>query len=246
MTRGLFCNPDYRYDDSAGFGLLMGRSTGNVICLPWKSCRPALTSAGIGVGMAVKYGEDPLCHGSLRPSAAMVGGYPQNKPAAHLFVEPEMPLWRDLGETARRFPSQLCRRASPAAIWFPARPKVDIIVTPGHHHEQFHCRDCSSDRRPAEMMTGLGSVMKLGHGTAAPSVMGVVVSVVMGIGSDTAVSSAALGIILRIFPVLPPSAATNPLCCNMVGFARLQVIGKTNSAALSHRVLEPRCSRCER
>ena len=40
-------------------GLLIGGSTGNVIYLLGKAAA-ALTSAGIGVGVAVKYGESPL------------------------------------------------------------------------------------------------------------------------------------------------------------------------------------------
>ena len=54
-------------------GLLIGGSTGNVIYLLGKAAA-ALTSAGIGVGVAVKYGESPLVTVSAAV-AAMVGGY---------------------------------------------------------------------------------------------------------------------------------------------------------------------------
>ena len=53
-------------------GLLIGSSTGNVIYLLGKAAA-ALTSAGIGVGVAVKYGESPLVTVSAAV-AAMVGG----------------------------------------------------------------------------------------------------------------------------------------------------------------------------
>ena len=70
-------------------GLLIGGSTGNVIYLLGKAAA-ALTSAGIGVGVAVKYGE--------------------------------MPFWQDLANRSA-LSSQLSQ-ASPAAIWFPARPRL--------------------------------------------------------------------------------------------------------------------------
>ena len=54
-------------------GLLIGGSTGNVIYLLGKAAA-ALTSAGIGVGVAVKYGESPLVTVSAAV-AAMAGGY---------------------------------------------------------------------------------------------------------------------------------------------------------------------------
>ena len=81
-------------------GLLIGGSTGNVIYLLGKAAA-ALTSAGIGVGVAVKYGESP--------------------PAAHSLWT-EMPFWQDLANRSA-LSSQLSQ-ASPAAIWFPARPRL--------------------------------------------------------------------------------------------------------------------------
>ena len=65
-------------------GLLIGGSTGNVIYLLGKAAA-ALTSAGIGFGVAV-------------------------------------PFWQDLANRSA-LSSQLSQ-ASPAAIWFPARPRL--------------------------------------------------------------------------------------------------------------------------
>ena len=59
-------------------GLLIGGSTGNVIYLLGKAAA-ALTSAGIGVGVAVKYGESPLVTVSAAV-AAMVGGKGGGRP----------------------------------------------------------------------------------------------------------------------------------------------------------------------
>ena len=90
-------------------GLLIGGSTGNVIYLLGKAAA-ALTSAGIGVGVAVKYGESPL-----------VTVMPARSPAAHSLWT-EMPFWQDLANRSA-LSSQLSQ-ASPAAIWFPARPRL--------------------------------------------------------------------------------------------------------------------------
>ena len=105
-------------------GLLIGGSTGNVIYLLGKAAA-ALTSAGIGVGVAVKYGESPLVTVSAAV-AAMVGGYagkitgPKCQPQNCLQFE--MPFWQDLANRSA-LSSQLSQ-ASPAAIWFPARPRL--------------------------------------------------------------------------------------------------------------------------
>ena len=99
-------------------GLLIGGSTGNVIYLLGKAAA-ALTSAGIGVGVAVKYGESPLVTVSAAV-AAMVGGYAGKITGGTFFVE--MPFWQDLANRSA-LSSQLSQ-ASPAAIWFPARPRL--------------------------------------------------------------------------------------------------------------------------
>ena len=66
-------------------GLLIGGSTGNVIYLLGKAAA-ALTSAGIGVGVAVKYGESPLVTVSAAV-AAMVGGYAGKITGGTFFVD---------------------------------------------------------------------------------------------------------------------------------------------------------------
>ena len=100
-------------------GLLIGGSTGNVIYLLGKAAA-ALTSAGIGVGVAVKYGESPLVTVSAAV-AAMVGGYAGKITGGTFFVD-GMPFWQDLANRSA-LSSQLSQ-ASPAAIWFPARPRL--------------------------------------------------------------------------------------------------------------------------
>ena len=66
-------------------------------------------------------------------------------------------------------------------------------------------------------MTGLGGIINWGT-EQQPFIMGIVVSVVMGMVLTLPISSAALGIILNLSG-LAAGAATIGCCCNMVGFA---------------------------
>ena len=69
----------------------------------------------------------------------------------------------------------------------------------------------------SQMMTGLGSIINWAT-EQRPFIMGIVVSVVMGMVLTLPISSAALGIILNLSG-LAAGAATIGCCCNMVGFA---------------------------
>ena len=73
------------------------------------------------------------------------------------------------------------------------------------------------------MMTGLGSIINWAT-EQRPFIMGIVVSVVMGMVLTLPISSAALGIILNLSG-LAAGAATIGCCCNMVGFAVAQGLG---------------------
>ena len=68
-------------------------------------------------------------------------------------------------------------------------------------------------------MTGLGAIVNWGT-EQQPLIMGIVVSVLMGMILTLPISSAALGIILNLSG-LAAGAATIGCCCNMVGFAVL-------------------------
>ena len=66
-------------------------------------------------------------------------------------------------------------------------------------------------------MTGLGAILNWGT-EQQPFLMGIIVSVLMGMILTLPISSAALGIILNLSG-LAAGAATVGCCCNMVGFA---------------------------
>ena len=106
-------------------GLLIGGSTGNVIYLLGKAAA-ALTSAGIGVGVAVKYGESPLVTVSAAV-AAMVGGYAGKITGGTFFVDGNAVLagpGEPLGAFIAAFAGITCGHL------VSGKTKVDIIVTP--------------------------------------------------------------------------------------------------------------------
>ena len=214
-------------------GLLIGGSTGNVIYLLGKAAA-ALTSAGIGVGVAVKYGESPLVTVSAAV-AAMVGGYAGKITGGTFFVDGNAVLagpGEPLGAFIAAFAGITCGHL------VSGKTKVDIIVTPVITIGAGSVVGLLVGPPISQMMTGLGSIINWAT-EQRPFIMGIVVSVVMGMVLTLPISSAALG----IFPVLPPVPQRSAAAATWSD-SRLQVIGKTNSAALSHRVLEPRCFRC--
>ena len=97
------------------------------------------------------------------------------------------------------------------------KTKVDILITP------FVCIVSGSTVGlligPAisKFMTWLGSLINWGT-EQAPFLMGIIVSVLMGIILTLPISSAALGVILGLSG-LAAGAATVGCCANMVGFA---------------------------
>ena len=97
------------------------------------------------------------------------------------------------------------------------KTKVDIIVTPVITIGAGSVVGLLVGPPISQMMTGLGSIINWAT-EQRPFIMGIVVSVVMGMVLTLPISSAALGIILNLSG-LAAGAATIGCCCNMVGFA---------------------------
>ena len=193
-------------------GLLIGGSTGNVIYLLGKAAA-ALTSAGIGVGVAVKYGESPLVTVSAAV-AAMVGGYAGKITGGTFFVDGNAVLagpGEPLGAFIAAFAGITCGHL------VSGKTKVDIIVTPVITIGAGSVVGLLVGPPISQMMTGLGSIINWAT-EQRPFIMGIVVSVVMGMVLTLPISSAALGIILNLSG-LAAGAATVGCCANMVGFA---------------------------
>ena len=173
----------------------------------------ALTGAGIGVGVASKLKAAPLVMVSAA-TAGMTSAFASKIIAGTVFVDgvmhfagPGEPLGAFIGAIVCVYVGRLVS----------GRTKVDILITP------FVCIASGSavglllGPSISEFMMWLGSLINWGT-EQAPFLMGIVVSVLMGIILTLPISSAALGIILGLSG-LAAGAATAGCCANMVGFA---------------------------
>ncbi|MDE6204314.1 MAG: PTS sugar transporter subunit IIC, partial [Lachnospiraceae bacterium] len=173
----------------------------------------AVTGAGIGCGVAVKFKESPLVVLSAA-TTGMAGAFASKITAGTVLAEgavvlagPGEPLGAFIAAMAGIYVGRLVS----------GRTKVDILVTP------FACIVSGSavglilGPPISAFMTWLGGIITWGT-VQAPFLMGIIVSVLMGIILTLPISSAALGIILGLEGIAA-GAATIGCCANMVGFA---------------------------
>ena len=173
----------------------------------------ALTGAGIGVGTALRLKSSPLVVISAA-TAGMTSAFASKIIAGTVLVDgvmqfagPGEPLGAFIGAIVCVYVGRLVS----------GKTKVDILVTP------FVCivSGCTIGLligpSISSFMTWLGSLVNWGT-EQAPFIMGIVVSVLMGIILTLPISSAALGVILGLSG-LAAGAATVGCCANMVGFA---------------------------
>lgn len=193
-------------------GTLMGGTYGDLIYQIGKVAS-ALTSAGIGVGVAYKFGESPLVAVSAA-TAGMVGGFSGKILAGAVLVDGNVVL-AGPGEPLGAF------IAAYAAIelghLISGKTKIDILLTPIATILTGSAVGLLVGPPISRFMTGLGAVINWGT-EQEPFLMGIIVSVVMGMILTLPISSAALGVILNLSG-LAAGAATIGCCCNMVGFA---------------------------
>ena len=97
------------------------------------------------------------------------------------------------------------------------RTKIDILVTPLTVIVSGSIAGLIFGPPISSLMTALGGLINWGT-VQQPFLMGIVVSVLMGMILTLPISSAALGVILNLSG-LAAGAATVGCCCNMVGFA---------------------------
>ncbi len=173
----------------------------------------ALTGAGIGCGTALRLKASPLVVASAA-TAGMTSAFASKIIAGTVLVDgvmcfagPGEPLGAFIGAIVCIYVGRLVS----------GKTKVDILITP------FACivAGCSIGLligpSISNFMTWLGSLINWGT-EQAPFLMGIIVSVLMGIILTLPISSAALGVILGLNG-LAAGAATVGCCANMVGFA---------------------------
>lgn len=193
-------------------GTFVGGTPGSFIYLVGKMAA-AMTGAGIGVGVARKFNADQLVVVSAA-TAGMVGAFAGKLLAGQVLTEGNL-LLIGPGEPLGAF------LAAYAAIelggLLSGKTKIDIILTP------LVSIGCGSavglilGPPISTFMAWIGSLINWGT-EQQPLVMGVVVSVLMGMILTLPISSAAIGVVLNLSG-LAAGAATIGCCCNMIGFA---------------------------
>lgn len=193
-------------------GNLVGGNTGELIFLVGKMAA-AMTGAGIGVGVARKFNAEHLVVVSAA-TAGMIGAF-ATQILSGTIMDGNTVLLSGPGEPLGAFLAAYL--AIEVGSLIAGKTKLDIIVTPlvcigtgsliglllGPHISRF--------------MGWLGAMINWGT-EQQPFLMGIIVSVLMGMALTLPISSAAIGIILNLSG-LAAGAATIGCCCNMVGFA---------------------------
>lgn len=193
-------------------GTLLGGNIGDVLFVIGKVAA-SLTGAGIGAAVAYRFKESPLVVVSAA-TAGMVGAFASKLIAGTVLVDGAM-VYAGPGEPLGAF------LAAYAGILFghlvSGKTKVDILVTPLVVIGTGSFVGLILGPPISGFMAWLGSLINWGT-EQQPFLMGIVVSVLMGMILTLPISSAALGIILNLSG-LAAGAATVGCCCNMVGFA---------------------------
>lgn len=193
-------------------GTLIGGNVGDLIFMVGKVAA-ALTGAGIGVGVAYRFKESPLVVLSAA-SAGMVGAFASKILAGTVLVDGAIVL-AGPGEPLGAFLAAYI--AIEVGHLVSGKTKIDIIVTPLVTIMAGSVVGLILGPPISNFMLALGELINWGT-EQQPFLMGIIVSVLMGMILTLPISSAALGVILNLSG-LAAGAATVGCCCNMVGFA---------------------------
>lgn len=193
-------------------GTLVGGSIGTLIYAVGKMAA-GLTCAGIGVGVAYKFKESPLVVLSAA-TAGMIGGYASKVLAGAVLTDGNL-LLQGPGEPLGAFVAAYVGIEIGHLI--AGRTRLDIILVPIITIGTGSAVGILVGPPISSFMAWIGSLINWGT-EQQPFLMGIVVSVLMGMILTLPISSAALGVIMNLSG-LAAGAATVGCCCNMVGFA---------------------------
>lgn len=193
-------------------GSLIGGSIGDTIFIIGKVAA-AVTGAGIGCGVAYRFQEPPLVVLSAAV-AGMVGAFASKITAGTVLVDGVIHL-AGPGEPLGAFLAAYI--AIEVGHLVSGKTKVDILITPFCGILAGATVGLILGPPISAFMVWIGSLINWGT-EQQPFIMGIIVSVLMGIILTLPISSAALGIILDLNG-LAAGAAVVGCCCNMVGFA---------------------------
>lgn len=173
----------------------------------------AVTGAGIGCGAALRLKAGPLVMLSAA-AAGMTGAFAGKIAEGSVLVEGTICL-SGPGEPLGAFIAAIVGIYAGRLVT--GKTKIDILVTPLACIVPGAAAGLVLGPPISAFMAWLGSVINWGT-IQAPLLMGIVVSVLMGMVLTLPISSAALGIILGLNGIAA-GAATVGCCANMVGFA---------------------------
>lgn len=176
-------------------------------------CASLLTGAGIGCGVAYKFGESPLVLLSAATNG-LVGAYASKILSGTLFANGVFtitPPGEPLGAFIAAYVGIMAGRL------VSGKTKVDILLTPVLSITAGSLAGIFIGPPISSFMTYLGSLVNWGT-QQQPFIMGIVVSVLMGMFLTLPISSAAIGIVLGLEGIAA-GAATVGCCANMIGFA---------------------------
>ena len=193
-------------------GTLIGGTVGSTLFLLGKIAA-AMTGAGIGVGVAYKFKESPLVVVSAA-TAGMVGAFAGNIAKGTVFVDGVI-HFAGPGEPLGAFIAAYVGIELGHLI--SGKTSVDILLTPFVSIVGGSAVGLFAGPPISAFMTWLGSLINWGT-EQRPFLMGIIVSVLMGIILTLPISSAALGIVLNLSGIAA-GAATVGCCANMIGFA---------------------------
>ena len=172
-----------------------------------------ITGAGIGCGVAVRFKESPLVIISSAVSG-MIGAFASKILAGQVLVN-GIVSYSGPGEPLGAFLAAIAGIYVGRAV--SGKTKVDILITPFCSILAGSTVGLIFGPPISTFMTFLGTIINIAT-EQQPFLMGVLVSVLMGITLTLPISSAALGVILNLSG-LAAGAATVGCCANMVGFA---------------------------
>ena len=193
-------------------GLLIGGNIGQVLAVGAVAAN-VLTGAGIGVGVASRFQESVLVTVSSA-CAGMIGAYASKIMAGTLIVKGAVVL-SGPGEPLGAFMAayvgiELGRLIS-------GRTQLDILLTPLTTILSGGAVGLFLGPWISQLMARLGDLIRWGT-EQQPFLMGIVVSVLMGMALTLPISSAALGVILNLSGIAAGAAAVG-CSAQMIGFA---------------------------
>lgn len=186
---------------------------GSMIVLIGKIAQ-AVTGAGIGIGAAVKLQSKPLVTVSAAVTG-MIGAFASKMIAGTVISEAGAVVLAGPGEPLGAFIAAMVTIYIGRAI--AGKTKLDILLTPLACILSGATVGLLVGKPISTMMTAISNFIVYAT-DQAPFIMGILISVVMGMALTLPISSAAIGVILQLSG-LPAGAATVGCCANMVGFA---------------------------